>query len=41
MPLGSVEHRAEQRVQPGIRLRLGGGTHQHHDIAIGVLKQPR
>ena len=41
MPLGSGEHRAEHRVQPSVRLRLGGGTHQHHDLAIGALKQPR
>ncbi len=41
MPLGSVAHGAQHRVQPSIRLRLGGGTHQHHDVAIGAFKQPR
>jgi hypothetical protein len=27
MPLGSVEYRAEQGVQPGVRLRAGGSAH--------------
>ena len=37
MPLGSVENRAEQGVQPGVRLRSGGGADQHQYVAVGAL----
>ena len=37
MPLGSVENRAEQGIQPDVRLRSGGGADQHQDVAVGAL----